>query len=271
MEKPRLEFREEHAAGSGLYFRIDELLYAGRSPYQDILVFRNDFWGVVFVLDGLVMMTERDEHFYHEALVHPAMITAERTDEVLLIGGGDGGSVREILRYSPRKVTVAEIDGEVVEVAKRYLPTGEYLKHPRVEVDITDGARKVKEGRRWDVIVVDSTDPVGPAKVLFSEDFLRDVAGSLSEGGVMAMQVGSPIFYAEQIEETARILRTLFPHVRFYVSFTPTYPSGMWGFLLAGYTPLEPKREVPEGCRLIKGPGTVRALFRLGETFAGPR
>ncbi len=268
MEKPKLEFREEHAAGSGLYFRIDELLYSGRSPYQDILIFRNDFWGVVFVLDGLVMMTERDEHFYHEALVHPAMLTAERVGEVLLIGGGDGGSVREILRHSPERVTVAEIDGEVVEAAKRYLPTGRYLKDPKVKVEITDGARKVKEGRVWDVIIVDSTDPVGPAKVLFSGEFLRDVAASLSEGGVMAMQVGSPTFYAEQIAETGRILRGLLPYVRFYVSFTPTYPSGMWGFFLAGRTPLKPKREVPAGCRFIKSEETVEALLRLGDTFA---
>ena len=267
MEKPKLEFKEEHAAGSGLYFRVDEVLYSGRSPYQDILIFRNEFWGVVFVLDGLVMMTERDEHFYHEALVHPAMLTAERTEEVLLIGGGDGGSVREILRYSPRRITVAEIDGEVVEVARRYLPTGRYLEHPSVRVEITDGARKVKEGKVWDVIIVDSTDPVGPAKVLFSEEFLRDVASSLSGGGVVAMQVGSPTFYAEQIEETARILRGLFPYVHFYVSFTPTYPSGMWGFLLAGRVPLMPKRDVPKGCRFVKGPETVEALFRLGEAL----
>ncbi len=265
MERPGLEFREEHAEGSGLYFRIDEVLYTGRSDFQDILVFRNDFWGVVFVLDGLVMMTERDEHFYHEALVHPVMAVAPKTDGVLLVGGGDGGSVREILKYGPTSVTVAEIDGEVVNVARRYLPTGRYLNSPNVKVEITDGAKKVKESGKWDVIIVDSTDPVGPAKVLFSEEFLTDVRDALGDEGVVGMQVGSPMFYAHQIDETRKVLEKLFPYVRFYVSFTPTYPSGMWGFLMAGKVPLEVRRTIPPGNRFLKNEGKVRALFLLGD------
>ena len=265
MERPKLEFKEEHAAGSGLYFRVDEVLYRGRSDLQDIFVFRNEFWGVVFVLDGLVMMTERDEYFYHEALVHPPMLVAPKGERVLIVGGGDGGSVREILKYGPREITVAEIDAGVIEVARKYLPTGRYLEHPKVRVEITDGARKVKEDRGWDVVIVDSTDPVGPAKVLFSEGFLRDLHEALADEGVVGMQVGSPMLYSEQIAETRAILEGLFPYVRFYVSFTPTYPSGMWGFLLASKVPIEIRREVPPGNRFLTDEGKVRALFLLGD------
>ncbi|NPA79503.1 MAG: polyamine aminopropyltransferase [Thermotogae bacterium] len=267
MERPKLEFKEEHAAGSGLYIRVDEVLYTGRSDYQDIFIFRNEFWGTVFVLDGLVMMTERDEYFYHEALVHPPMVFAERTDRVLLIGGGDGGSVREILKYSPREVEVAEIDAKVVEVARRFLPTGKYLDAPNVKVDITDGARKVKVSRGYDVIVVDSTDPVGPAKVLFTREFLGDVREALSDGGVVGMQVGSPMFYGEQVRETYAVLGELFEDVRFYVSFTPTYPSGMWGFLLASKGELKFRREVKGDNRLLHTEDDIRALLSLGRGY----
>ncbi len=267
MVRPRLEFKEEHAAGSGLYMRVDRVLYKGRSRFQDIFVFENEFWGKVFVLDGLVMMTERDEHFYHEALVHPALVLCEEKSEVLLIGGGDGGSVREILKYSPVRVTVAEIDEEVVEVSKRYLPTGTYLEDSRVEVDICDGADKVREGKHYDCIVVDSTDPVGPAEVLFSEEFLKNSHASLRSGGVLAMQVGSPMFYGEQIKNTYTILKEVFEDVRFYVSFTPTYPSGMWGFLIASKGEMGFRREVQGENRFVKDTGVINSLLKLGEVW----
>ncbi|NPB04361.1 MAG: polyamine aminopropyltransferase [Thermotogae bacterium] len=270
MEKPKLEFKEEHRAGSGLYIRVDEILFSGRSEFQDILIFRNEHWGVVFVLDGLVMMTERDEYFYHEALVHPAMMVTKHTREVLLIGGGDGGSVRELLKYSPREVVVAEIDEKVVEVSRRFLSTGRFLNDPRVKVEITDGAKKVKEKRLYDVIIVDSTDPVGPAKVLFEEEFLKDLANSLKEGGVVGMQVGSPLLYDEQIKKTYEVLKHFFRDVIFYVSFTPTYPSGMWGFLLATKNAFSWRRDPPASNRYILSRRTVSALIDLGNSMFKP-
>lgn len=266
MDKPRLTFKEFHTPSSGLFFEVEDILVSKESEYQNLLLFKNGFWGKVFVLDGLVMSTEKDEFFYHESLVHPPMVLSESIKNILLIGGGDGGSLREILKYDVDRVLVAEIDKEVVRLAYEYLGMEKYFEDDKVSVRIEDGLKVVKEGGQWDVIIVDSTDPVGPAKVLFGEDFIKAIHDCIDLGGVACMQVGNPLFYSTQIKEVYDLASRYFSYVRLYAGFTPTYPGGFWTYILMSKGVRDIRRKLPENNRFLVSEDVLKGLF-LFEDF----
>ncbi len=261
-----LRVEEIHGKDSGILFCPKRVLYHGTSHYQEILVIETEDYGRVLLLDGLVMTTERDEFFYHEALVHPAMQHHPSPRTVLIIGGGDGGALREVLRYREvERAVVVEIDPEVVRVAKEFFPQmASSFEDPRVDLLFEDAARYVEEGaERFDVAIMDTSDPVGPAEVFYREAFFSSLTGVLRPDGVVGIQAESPIFHMEEVRSLYGFVRKGFGTTRAYVAPVPTYPGGLWMFLLAGVGGMAPFRNrVPEGLRFYNGE-IHGALFRL--------
>ncbi|MFW6087902.1 MAG: polyamine aminopropyltransferase, partial [Myxococcota bacterium] len=185
----------EERTRSGL--RVERTLYAGRSDYQRIEVLETPEFGRVLVLDGVFNTSEGDEHFYHEMLVQPALTTARRARRVLIIGGGDGGTAREVLRHSTvEHVVMVEIDEQVVRVCQEHLRAiGTAWDDPRLELRFEDGVRFVREAdvEPFDVVILDGTDPIGAGEGLFGLEFYRGCDRVLADGGVFALQSASPI------------------------------------------------------------------------------
>jgi spermidine synthase len=192
----------------------------------------------MMLLDGLVMCTERDEFVYHDMITHPALFTHPDPKQVLVIGGGDGGTIREIMKHKKVELaTLCEIDGLVIDKSVELLPSMACEidgKNPRVKLHVDDGLAYIREHQNeFDVIMVDSTDPIGPAVGLFEEDFYRLVFGALKEDGIMIAQSESPFYHAEIQKNMYGNLRAVFPIVEMYQAFIPTYPSGFWSFAFA--------------------------------------
>lgn len=211
--------------------RVKEVLYRDHTAHQDLIVFESHCWGRVLALDGVVQTTTGDEFVYHEMLVHTPVLAHGAVRELLIIGGGDGGCLREALRHPGiARVTQVEIDAAVIDFCKRYLPTlsAGAFDDPRARIVIADGARFVKECRdRFDVVIVDSTDPRGPGEVLFTEAFYRDVRGLLRPGGVMATQCGNPAIHPIELEQTQQRQKAAgFADVTYYFAAVPTYVGG---------------------------------------------
>ena len=213
----KFEMREKDPFSPIIYNYPDvEVLHQEKSLYQEIGVFESPYFGKILTLDGVVQITERDEFFYHEMLVHPALHVHEKSENVLIIGGGDGGSLREVLKHdSVAQVTMAEIDQRVIEVSKQYFPNmSNGFSDPRATVIKADGVKIVRESANaWDVIIVDSTDPVGSAKALFTREFYMSVFGSLKPGGIIVSQTESLLFHAPFVREIQLLLREYFPVV----------------------------------------------------------
>ncbi len=213
--------------------RVDEAIYNGETAFQSVRVFRNERLGRVLVLDGVVQTTEADEFFYHEMLTHPAMLAHGNVRNVLIIGGGDGGCMEEVLKHDVDKVILAELDPEVIELSKQYLPSicGGAFDDPRAEVMIGDGARFVAEtDQRFDLIIVDSTDPIGPGEVLFQAPFYRGCHRALADGGVVITQNGVTFVQPEEVTGTHRAFRDIFDHHGFYMACVPMYAGGSMAF-----------------------------------------
>jgi spermidine synthase len=217
-----------------LGLRVKETLYAGASEYQEIEVLDTIAFGRVLVLDGVFMTSELDEFLYHEMLVHPAMTTAPEIKRVLVIGGGDGGTVREVLRHAGvEQCVMIEIDPMVVEVSKRYLSDiGTAWRDPRLEVRFIDGVEYVQlsDDEAYDVILVDGTDPVGPGAALFEEGFYAGCKRMLVPRGVIALQSESPFMMMDVFVETQNKLRKLFSQVHPYLGSVPLYGTGTWSW-----------------------------------------
>jgi spermidine synthase len=227
-------------------WRVREVLYHARSKYQDIMIVDTVQFGRMLVLDGCVMTSERDECAYHEMLVHPGMLTHSRPEQVCVVGGGDGGTVREVLKHpTVKRVVLAEIDEEVIAAARRHLPfLTSALGDARVEVCIGDGARYLDDHPgSFDVVLSDSTDPVGPGAVLFGDAYFLSACNSLREGGIFVTQCKSLWVDADSVRDSASRLSRHFSLVLPYVSAIPTYPTGSWSFLLASQG-LDPRRHV---------------------------
>jgi spermidine synthase len=206
-----------------------------QTPFQKLAILDTYQYGRMLVLDGAVQTTEQDEFVYHEMITHVPLTTHPQPREVLVIGGGDGGAVREILRHSEvRRVRLVEIDERVVAAARRFLPgLSQALDDPRAEVLIADGAEYLRALRgACDVILVDSTDPVGPAVKLFEADFYRAVHNALAPDGLFVAQSKSPYLDCGLIRDLLGIVRSLFPVALVYTAAIPTYPSGLWSFVL---------------------------------------
>jgi len=237
-----IEFTESLAPDSWTQrFRVDEVLYRSNTGHQDLVIFRNSEFGRVLALDGVVQTTEGDEFVYHEMLAHVPILAHGGVERVLIIGGGDGGMLREVLRHpSVRHVTQVEIDAQVIEICKRYLPNHSRgaFDDTRVDVVIADGVRYVSETTdRFDVIISDSTDPVGPGEALYTGEFYAGCRRCLSPGGILVTQNGNIFTQLDEVRTTAGRLGPLFRDVTFYTAAIPTYIGGLMAFAWASDAP----------------------------------
>lgn len=244
-----VEIREYHTSFNGLFFKVKKLLYSRQSSHQKIEIVENDYFGKILLLDGLVQTTEKDEFFYHEMLAHPPLVSHPDPRNILIIGGGDGGVLKEVLRYSIEQVWMVEIDPDVVEVSKKFFPwLLPSLKDKRVELVIADGEEFIKDAdRKFDVVLIDSSDPVGPSRRLHEEDFYRSVKKCLNTKGVTVAQLGSPLYQLDQIKKKTAFLKEFFVGVNLYLGPVPTYPGGFWSFVYLSddVDPLIWKRKSP--------------------------
>ncbi|MCF6180325.1 MAG: polyamine aminopropyltransferase [Geopsychrobacter sp.] len=239
-------YTEKHGENVGITLKVKETLFSGKSEFQQLDILDTLEYGRMMLLDGLVMCTERDEFVYHDMIVHPAMFVHPDPKQVLVIGGGDGGSIREIVRHPGVELaTLCEIDGLVVEKSVELLPSLASAidgQHPRVKLHIDDGLAYIRAHQNlFDIILVDSTDPIGPAVGLFEKDFYQLVSGALKDDGIMVAQSESPFYHAEIQKNMFDNLRSVFPIVEMYQAFIPTYPSGLWSFAFASkkYHPVQ--------------------------------
>ncbi len=233
-----LWYTEKHSDNVGITMKISKTLYSGESEFQKLEILETLEYGRMMLLDGLVMVTERDEFVYHDMIVHPALFTHPAAKKVLVIGGGDGGSIREIVKHPGVELAVlCEIDGLVIDKAIEFLPSMACAidgSNPRVKLHVDDGLAYIRDHQNeFDVILVDSTDPIGPAVGLFEEDFYRLVFSALKEDGIMVAQSESPFYHADIQKSMYQNLRSVFPIVEMYQAFIPTYPSGLWSFAFA--------------------------------------
>ena len=235
---------EEYQGALRTGFRVRRRLFKGRSRFQEVEVLETFGHGRLLLIDGMTMVSERDEFIYHEMIAHVPLFVHPRPRRVLVIGGGDGGTVREVLRHrGVERCTLVEIDRLVVETAKRHLPgTSRSLSSKRARVLIDDGVRFVREtAERFDVILVDSTEPFGPARELFGRSFYRDVRRVLADDGIVVSQAGSPFYELDALRRLCRILRSSFRVVAPYLFTNLTYPGGLWAFTFSskGLRPVE--------------------------------
>lgn len=223
--------------GQAMSLEVEEVLYHGTSELQDLLVLKSKTYGNVLVLDGVIQCTERDEFAYHEMIAHIPLFSHPNPERVLVIGGGDGGVLREVLKHpSVSKAVLCEIDKGVIEAAKKYLPTlSASFEDERVEVIIMDGTVYMEQHQdEYDVIITDSSDPIGPAAVLFQMPFYENMKRSLRDGGIISTQGECMWLHLELIAPMISSCKTLYPVVEYAYTTIPTYPSGQIGFILCG-------------------------------------
>ena len=240
-----LWFSEAHSPDVKLSIRVDKQLYSGQSEFQRIDVFHSPEFGRFLTLDGYMMLTEKDEFIYHEMIVHPALAVHPRVRDVLVIGAGDGGVVRELCRYDDvAHIDMVEIDPQVVEVCREFLPkTACSLDDPRVSIHYEDGLKFIRSKVDcYDLIIVDSTDPFGPGEGLFTREFYGNCSKALRSDGIMVNQHESPFYDADAVacQRAHKRIVESFPISRVYQAHIPTYPSGHWlfGFASKQYHPL---------------------------------
>jgi spermidine synthase len=224
-------------------YRVKRILYRGRSGFQKILVFESPFHGRVLALDDIVQLTTREEHLYHEMLVHPIMQAHPEPRRVLIIGGGDGGSLREVLKYpSVERVVECELDERVVAAAKKYFPElAKGYDDPRATVIHADGRKYIKESNElFDAIILDLTDPIGPARPLFQRPFYQLCAQHLDDDGFLSAQTESLHFHARTVRSVRRALGRVFPIVSLASIALSMYPGNWWTFSI-GAKSLDPK------------------------------
>jgi len=224
--------------GSALSFQVTEKLHEERSEFQSIQVFETAKFGRLLVIDGYVMLTGRDNFIYHEMMSHPALYTHAHAKRVVIIGGGDCGTLREVLRHPEvERVTQVEIDERVTRVSEQFFPElCELNDDPRAELHFGDGIRWMAEAEEQsvDVVIVDSTDPIGPAEGLFNEDFYASCARALKTGGLLVQQSESPLLHAKLIRSMRdHMLKAGFKAARTLLFPQPCYPSGWWSATMA--------------------------------------
>ena len=220
----------------GLRFKVENVLFSGKSEFQTVDVVETKGHGKMLLNDGLIMVTERDEFAYHDMIAHLPLFVHPEPKKVLVIGGGDGGTAREVIRHQGvEKCTMVEIDAMVVDACKTHIPqTASALDNPKIDLIIGDGVQFVKDTQeKFDVIIVDSTDPIGPAQPLFGEAFYQDVFNCLSDDGIVVSQ-GESSWYAMDIQQSLLgVLNKVFDQCFLYSFSNLTYPGGLWSFTFA--------------------------------------
>lgn len=230
-----LWYSEKHTENVKFSIKVEQHLVSKQSEFQQIDVFESKEFGRFLTLDGLMMVTEKDEFIYHDMIVHVPMASNPAIKNVLVIGAGDGGTIRELLKYdSVQHIDFVEIDQEVVNVCKEFLPQTAYqLDHPKVHSHFEDGLKFVRSiENMYDLIIVDSTDPFGPGEGLFSKEFYRHCYRALTSQGILINQHESPYYasYAKAMQRAHRRIKETFEIASVYQAHIPTYPSGHWLF-----------------------------------------
>ncbi len=223
----------ELESGRTLKIKINNLIEKYDSPFQRIEVYETKPFGRMLVLDGVIMCTEWDEHAYHEMITHVPLCVHKKPENVLVIGGGDGGTIREVLKHPEvKRVDLCEIDGDVVRLSIKHLPSMACsFDDKRVTVYNEDGAKFVKDRKNtYDIIIVDSSDPIGPAEVLFSEDFYISMKDSLKEDGIATTQSESFYYHGDIVNRLTGFAKKHYKMPAYYFTVVPTYPSGIIGF-----------------------------------------
>ncbi|MBI1972367.1 MAG: polyamine aminopropyltransferase [Candidatus Aenigmarchaeota archaeon] len=217
----------------GHYMKVGKILFEGNSKFQKMLVINNSKFGNVLILDDFFQVSELDEHFYHEPLVQPAMFSHPNPKNVLIIGGGDGGALEEVLKHNTvEKAVMVELDEGVVEVSKKYLKSicKDAFHDKRTKLMITDGRKFVEQTKdKFDVVIVDLTDPFGPSKMLYTREFYAAISKALTKDGVVALHTESPLFTPKVFNTIIKTLESVFSHVNVHVGFVNTYGI-IWSF-----------------------------------------
>ncbi|KAK2175593.1 hypothetical protein NP493_720g00014 [Ridgeia piscesae] len=237
--------------GQAFSLEVDKVLFHEKSKYQDVQVLKSKTYGNVLVLDGVIQCTEREEFSYQEMITHIPLNSHPNPEKVLVIGGGDGGAVRELTRHpAVKEVTMCEIDEKVVEVSKKYLPNQSLgFDSPKLTLHIGDGFDFMsKHEGEFDVIITDSSDPIGPASSLFQKSYYELVKNALRPGGISCSQGECMWLHLELIKEMMTFCKELFPVVDYSFAATPAYPSGQIGFLLCC---LNPEANLREPVRIL--------------------
>ena len=218
----------------GQTFLAEEILHEEKTDEQHLMIFQNAQYGKVLVLDGIIQTTEVDEFVYHEMLTHIPLLSHGNAKNVLIIGGGDGGILREVLKHNTvEKATLVEIDASVIDFSKKHLPNHSKgaFEDPRTRVVIADGALFIKNTEeKFDVIICDSTDPIGPAAILFKAEFYKNCHDKLTEKGIFVNQNGVPFLQENELKETYQAKKKYFNEVSFYLGVVPTYVGGFMAF-----------------------------------------
>ncbi|QNO13584.1 polyamine aminopropyltransferase [Alkalicella caledoniensis] len=231
----QLWFSERETDNINVKWKVEQTLYSKKSQYQQIDIVEFTDFGRALILDGIIQTTVYDEFIYHEMIAHIPLCIHPNPKKVLVIGGGDGGTVREVLKHeSVEKVDLVEIDKEVVDAARKYLPElAGCLEDPRVTVQNVDGFKFVQEKTSYyDVVIIDSSDPIGPAVGLFAKSFYKSVHKILKEDGLFVAQTESPLFNKELITDVYTGIKEIFPVQYLYTAGVPTYSIGPWTFTL---------------------------------------
>ncbi|MCI1822136.1 MAG: polyamine aminopropyltransferase [Megasphaera sp.] len=232
---------------------VSDILYKGKSEFQDIEVVESKEFGRMLVLDGVFQTSIKDEFMYHEMIAHIPLFLHPNPKNVLIIGGGDGGAAREVVRHREvEKVTMVDIDGKVIELSKKYFP--EIAKamlenNPKLTVKVGDGIGFMAQAENYyDVIIVDCSDPIGPGEGLFTYDFYKNTYKALKQDGLFVQQTESPFMHQPLIQKIWKSVSEIFPITRLYTTFIPLYPSGMHCFTIGSkkYDPLTWKPNRPQ-------------------------
>ena len=272
----KASFQEENETekGRAISIGIKKLLEDVKTPYQHLQIFDTVYFGKMLVLDGAVMITDYDEFVYHEMIAHVPLLVHPNPKRVLIIGGGDGGVVREVAKHKTvEEIHLCEIDKVVVDMCKKHFPkVSSALSDKRVKIFYEDGSKFIKEKKNYyDVIIVDSSDPVGPAVPLFKENFYRDLKDATTDDGIIVTQSESMFYHRELLKDMAEFNKRLFPIYKYYHANVPTYPSGVIGFSFCSkkYDPMkfDENRAAQLGTLQYYTPEIHRAAFALPKFF----
>ena len=236
-------FTENQTENFGITMKVNRTLHVEQTEFQKLDMIETEEWGNMLLLDDMVMTSQRDEFVYHEMVAHVPLFTHPNPENILVVGGGDGGAIREVLKHpSVKKATLVDIDGKVIEYSKKFLPEiAGMLDDPRVDVQVGDGFMHIAQSENeYDVIMVDSSDPIGPAEVLFSEEFYVAMKKSLRADGIAVTQSESFYYHGDIVKRLTGYAKKHYAVSGYYFTVVPTYPSGTIGFTFCSkkYHPL---------------------------------